>query len=180
MAGYRTVTTFFDVSGKPKDHKVIVFGGVAAYNEYFNPFAEEWGRLLYRNGLHVLTAKDVFNARRPLSRKNNRIGIDDRIRDLLPFIACIRKHLQVVTSVAVDVDAFGKLPSHFFQSYGNDPVFVAFARALLKVLDFTPDKDKIGFTCDDDEELAVHLFRLYRKKSFSGSQEQDGGDNLRR
>jgi uncharacterized protein DUF3800 len=163
MAGYRTVTTFFDASGKPKDHKVIVFGGVAAYNEFFNPFAEEWGRLLYRNGLQVLTAKDAFNSRRPLSRKNDRCGIDARIEDLLPFIACIRKYLQVVTSVAVDVGAFRKLPDHFFRSYGNDPIFVAFARTLLRVLEFTPDKDKIGFTCDDDEELAVHLFRLYRK-----------------
>ena len=163
MAGYNTVTTFFDASGKQKDRKVVVFAGVAAYNEYFSPFANEWGRLLYKNGLQLLTAKDAFNARRPLSRKNARIGNKERAEDLLPFIRCIRAHLQVVTGIAVDVRAFDKLPTHFFQSYGHDPVFVSFARALLKVIDFTPDKDKIVFTCDDDEEVGVHMFRLYRK-----------------
>jgi hypothetical protein len=50
MPGYNTVTAFFDESGKFKDHKVISFGGVAGFNEEFNPFADEWGRLLYRNG----------------------------------------------------------------------------------------------------------------------------------
>jgi hypothetical protein len=172
VSGYNTVTTFFDESGKFKDHKVIAFGGVAAYNEYFVPFADEWARLLRKNGLKILHAKNAFNARRKLSVKNDRVGFERRIEDLLPFIFCIRKHLQVVTSVTIDVDAFKKLPSHFFQSYGNDPTFVSFARAILKVLDFTPDENnKVGFTCDDDEGTAVHLFKLYRKvkKIFPGA-----------
>jgi hypothetical protein len=163
MAGYNTVTTFFDESGKFKDHKIIAFGGVAAYNENFNPFADEWGRLLFRNGLQVLSAKNAFNARRPLGSKNRRTGTKERIEDLLPFIWCIRKHLQVVVSMTIDARAFKKLPNHFFETYGNDPIFVAFARSLLKVVEFTPDKDKISFICDDDEGIAQHLFRLYRR-----------------
>ncbi len=59
-------------------------------------------------------------------------------------MACIRKHLSVVTGVTIDVRAFKKLPSHFFQTYGNDPVFVVSARALLKVLEFKRDRDKIS------------------------------------
>jgi hypothetical protein len=163
MAGYNTVTAFFDESGKFKDHKVISFAGVAGFNEEFQPFADEWGRLLYRNGLQILSAKDAFNARRPLSRKNTRVGVKERNEDLCQFVGCIRKHLSVVTGVTIDVRAFKKLPSHFFQSYGNDPVFVAFARALLKVVEFTPDPDKISFICDDEEQVAFHIYRLYRR-----------------
>jgi uncharacterized protein DUF3800 len=163
MAGYNTVTAFFDESGKFKDHKVISFGGVAGYNEFFQPFADEWGTLLHRNGLQILSAKDAFNAGRPLSRKNTRVGVKERNEDLAQFVSCIRKHLQVVTGVTIDVRAFKKLPSHFFQTYGSDPIFVAFARALLKVVDFTPDGDKISFTCDDEEQLAFHIYRLYRR-----------------
>lgn len=163
MAGYHTVTTFFDESGKFRDHKVVAFGGVAAYNEFFIPFADEWSRLLFRNGIDALRVARAFKHHVPLGSKNKRLGISGRIEDLLPFVACIRRHLQVVTGVTVDVRAFGKLPEQYFQTYGRDPVYVAFARSLLKVIDFTPDHDKISFTCDDDEETATTLFRLYRR-----------------
>jgi len=33
VSGYNTVTSFFDESGKFKDHNIIAFGGVASYNE---------------------------------------------------------------------------------------------------------------------------------------------------
>jgi hypothetical protein len=162
-SGYNTVTAFFDESGKFKDHKVISFGGVAGFNEQFNSFADEWGSLLYRNGLQLLTAKDALNARRPLSQKNTRVGVNERNQDLSPFLACIRKHLSVVTGVTIDVRAFKTLPSHFFQTYGDDPAFMAFARALLKVVEFTPGQDKISFICDDEEKLAFPMYRLYRR-----------------
>src|ERR1700683_88712 len=56
VSSYNTVTSFFDESGKFKDHKVISFGGVSSYNEDFPAFAEEWNRLLVKNGLKVLHA----------------------------------------------------------------------------------------------------------------------------
>ena len=157
-----TLSAFFDQSGHT-DRELVCFGGVSSYNEHFNPFADEWGRLLLRNGIEVLSAKTAFNIRRPLSKKNPRIGAVDRIEDLSTFIRCIRRHLLVITALSIDTKAFMELPSHFYQSYGNDPQFVAFARSLLQVVGFTHDRDKVIFTCDDDEKLGVHLFRLYRK-----------------
>ncbi len=163
MAGFHTITTFFDESGKFKDHKVIAFGGVAAYNEFFVPFAQEWNRLIFHNGIEALRVKQAFRYHIPLSSKNKRTGISERIEDLLPFVMCIRRHLQVVTGVTIDVHAFTKLPEQYFQTYGHDPIYVAFARAVLKVIDFTPSQDKISFTCDDDQETATTIFRLYRR-----------------
>lgn len=174
VSSYNTVTSFFDESGKFKDHRVISFGGVSSYNEDFPAFAEEWNRLLVKNGLSVLHAKEALRFKVPLSARNTRIGLAERIADLTPFILCIRKHLSVVTGVAIDVAAFKKLPQHFFKTYGNDPIFVSFARALLKVVEFTPDNDKISFTCDDDEESSVDLFRLWRrvKRVFPGAKQK--------
>ncbi len=174
MAGYSTVTTFFDESGKFKDHDVVCFGGVASYAEDIARFAQEWGRLLAINGIKEFSAKDAFNPRRPLGKKNSAIGVRKRTGALRPFIRCIRNNLLVVTGVTVDVPAFNELPSHLYQIYGKDPAFMAFMRALLYVLDFTPPKDKISFICDDEEQMALPFYRMYRriKKIWPGAKEK--------
>jgi hypothetical protein len=33
----------------------------------------------------------------------------------------------------------------------------------LKVAEFTPERDKISFICDDEEQVAFHIYRLYRR-----------------
>ena len=177
MTGYTTVNTFFDESGKFKDHKVICFGGVASYGEHVEQFAKQWELLLFRNGLKELSAKTVLNPTRALSIKNKDTGVDKRIEALLPFIHCIRKNLLVVTGVTIDAEAFKKLPSHMFQFFGNNPIFVAFARAMLHVIDFTPEKDKITFICDDEEQVALDFYRLYRrlKKVWPPARKKVGG-----
>jgi hypothetical protein len=158
-----TVSGFFDESGKFKDHKVISIGCVAAFNQHVDDFAHNWGRLLFINGLENLSAKNVLNYNRPLSRKVDAFGVRERTDALLPFIACVRKHLEVIVGCAVDVRAFKKLPSHFFQVYGTDPSYMAFARTILQVCDFTPLRDRIVLVCDEDEETALPFYRLYRR-----------------
>jgi hypothetical protein len=174
MSGYSTVTTFFDESGKFKDHDVVCFGGVASYSEDIARFAQEWGRLLAINGIKEFSAKHAFNPRRPLGKKNSAIGVRKRIAALRPFIQCIRNNLLVVTGVTVDVPAFNELPSHLYQIYGKDPAFMAFMRTLLYVLDFTPHKEKISFICDDEEQMALPFYRMYRriKKMWPGAKEK--------
>src|SRR5882762_1863254 len=163
MSGYTTITTFFDESGKFKDHDVVCFGGVASYGEDINRFADEWGRLLASNGLKEISGKTAFNHRHPFGSRNSAVGVRKRTIALRPFIQCIRNNLLSVTGVTVDVPTFKKLPSHFYQFYGNDPVFMAFARGLLHLLEFTPENDKISFICDDEEQMALPFYHLYRK-----------------
>lgn len=87
-----SISGFFDESGKFKDRDVIAFGGVAAQTILFDQyFAEEWRFLLNVCGLESLTVKEAFNVRRPLSDKLPALGIDERIKALLPFILCVRK-----------------------------------------------------------------------------------------
>jgi hypothetical protein len=158
-----TVSVFLDESGKFNDHKVISIGVVAAFAEQVEEFSREWGRILHANGLKKLSAKNVLNPNRPLSKKNCDTGVDARIQALLPFILCIRKYLQVVTSAAFDVSAFKKLPPHFFHFFGHDPVYVAFTYCILHVLDFTPARDRISLICDEDEETVLPFYRLYKQ-----------------
>lgn len=158
-----TINAFFDESGKFKDHTVVTFGGIASPAAEINPFAEDWGRYLYMNGLKYLTMKEALNANRPLSEKNPALGFDARAEALLPFIGCVRKHLQVIVGTALDVDAFTKLPSHYHQFLGNDPFFTAFLRTLIEVLGLTHPDDKLTVICDDDEQMAPPMYKLYRR-----------------
>jgi len=163
MAGYTTVNAFFDESGKFRDHDVICFGGVASYSEDLVRFSKEWGRLLHVNGMREFTAKNAFNYRRPLGTRNKAIGVKKRIAALRPFVQCIRTGLSAVTGVTVDVPAFNGLPSKVHEVYARDPIFMAFLRALLHVLDFAPQNDRISFICDDEEQMAIPFYRLFRK-----------------
>lgn len=158
-----TISAFFDESGKFKDHTVVTFGGIASPAAGFNPFGVEWEGYLYMNGLKWLTMKEALNANRPLSEKNPALGFEARVEALLPFIGCVRKHLQVIVGIALDVDAFKKLPSHYHQFLGDDPFFTAFLRTLIEVLDLTHPDDKLTVICDDDEQMALPMYKLYRR-----------------
>jgi len=157
-----TFSAFFDESGKFKDHKIISFGGVASFEPDIANFAQEWGSLLFRNGLKELTVKAAFRFHVPLSKKNQDIGLENRINALLPFVRCIRKHLLMVTGIAIDVEAYKKLPPAFFELFTNDPIYMSFTWALLKVSSFQ-QQSKISFICDEDEETAIDFYRLYRR-----------------
>jgi Protein of unknown function (DUF3800) len=174
MAFSRQVSAFVDESGKFKDHKVIAIGCVAAYVEQLHDFTQEWNRHLVLNGLTELSAKKVLNYNRPISKKNPDVGLDNRIRTLLPFVHCIRKHLQIAIGCVVDVRAFKKLPSHFFQVFGDDPSYMSFMRIMMQVTDFASATDKISLTCDEDEETVWNFYRLYRrlKKVWPGVRER--------
>jgi hypothetical protein len=111
-----TISAFFDESGKFKDRHVVAMGGVASFQSEFDAFGYEWNRLLKMNGMTVLSAKEALNPKRPLGKRNESLGIEKRIKDLLPFIAAIRKHLQVISGTAIDVQAYKKLPPISFNS----------------------------------------------------------------
>ena len=174
MAGYTTVTTFFDESGKFNDHDVISFGGVSGYAEHVNHFANEWGRLLHQNGMKEFSVKSAFNHRRPLGNRNKALGVRARVAALKPFVQCIRTHLSVVSGVAIDVVAFKAAPPKLQAAYTKDPIIMAFLRALIYVLDFTPKNDKVSFICDDDEAQAWNFYQLYRrvKKIWPGARKK--------
>ena len=158
-----TVSSFIDESGKFRDHKVICIGCVAGFNQHVDDFAHEWGRLLQLNGMKNFHTNRSLKHHVTLGTKNDALGIEKRIHALLPFIACIRKNLEVAMGCWVDVKAFKSLPSHFFKVFGDDPSYMAFVRTMLQIVDFIPDRDGLVLVCDEDEETAVQFYRLYRR-----------------
>jgi hypothetical protein len=46
---------------------------------------------------------------------------------------------------------------------GDDPFFTAFLRMLIEVLNLTHPNDRLTFICDDDEQMALPMYKLYRR-----------------
>jgi len=159
-----TISAFFDESGKFKDQDVVTFCGVAAPALQFQQhFADDWLRCLNTAGIFALTAKEAFNPRRPFSEKNPALGIEDRIKALLPFLTCIRKHIHIVTGIAIDVKAFKRLPPHYYRLLGDNPHFTAFLRVILKIIELSAGGHHVSLVCDDEEEMALPMYKLYRR-----------------
>jgi Protein of unknown function (DUF3800) len=157
------ISAFFDESGKFRDHSMVSLSGVAGLSEDFSAFNDDWRRELYRAGLKTLTMKETLRVDLPLSKKRPAKGIKNRIDDLLPFVKCIRTHLKLVICMAVDVEAFKALPSDAQRDLGNNPHYVAFTRILLEILEPIKKEDALSIICDDEEETALPMYKLYRK-----------------
>ena len=158
-----TLMAYFDESGKFADHSVVAFGGVIGEASHMKPFFEEWHKCLFQSGLSVLTMKEALRHDRPLSKKTPALGLQARTEILIPFIRCIRKHLLAITGIAFDTKAFKELPSHYHQILGNDPFFSAFLRMLIEIVEMARDEDKFMLVCDDEEAMALPMYKLYRR-----------------
>lgn len=158
-----TISAFFDESGKFQNQSVISFGGVTSDGWDFAAFGKEWDELLHVNGLESLTMKEVLKAHLPLSASVEALGTNNRVSALLPFISCIRKHLQCAAGMALDANTFKALPSHYFQALGDNPFFISFARILAEILEITGKGEVINIICDDEEQMACPMYKIYRK-----------------
>ncbi len=153
-----------DESGKFLDSDVVVVGGVVGLNmSQIGGFADEWGYWLGHNGLEVLEMKEALKLRQPLSEKVAAHEPHERIAALEPFIRCIRRHLQMITGVAIDVREFNSLPQQYRQIWSDDPCYTAFARIVLQIVRESPSDGIISLYCDDEEKTAWPFYQLYRK-----------------
>jgi hypothetical protein len=168
-----TLMSYFDESGKFKDQRVVAFGGVIGVATHMNPFFDEWHKCLYQNGLPVLSMKQALRHDRPLSEKKSALGATARVEALLPFIYCIRKHLLAITGIALDTEAFRNLPSHYHQLLGDDPFVTAFLRMLIEIVEMARKDDKFMLVCDDEEAMALPMYKLYRRVKLIHSRSND-------
>jgi hypothetical protein len=168
------IYSYFDESGKFQNQSTISFAGVAGVGDEVKAFQDEWTRHLKKTGLRGLTMKQALRHRIPLSRKSPACGARSRNEALLPFVRCVRRHLQLVTSVAVDAATFKKLPGEIKDALGKDPHYLAFVRILMRMVDALNRGDELSVICDDDEASALNMYRLYMrvKRNFRGSRDQ--------
>ena len=128
------ISAFCDESGKFDSEPAVSFAAVAGTPAEFSDFHDEWQRHLRLNGLKVLTMKRALNATKRLSESRSALGCANRIDALLPFIECIRKRLQNIVTVAVDVEAYKNAPSVIQGIWTQDPHFLAFTRTVIALL----------------------------------------------
>lgn len=158
-----SVFAYFDESGKYKDHTVVSVGAVVAKPSQTHRFDDEWQYCLRHLGLTYLTMKEGLDRTKPLGAKVAALGANERNVALLPFVDCIKKRLDMVIGVAVDVAAFGQMSPDAERQLTKDPHYVAFTRMVIEILNDLQDGEKISVICDDEEYTAPRIYRLYRK-----------------
>src|SRR5258708_40027158 len=105
MAFFRS---FFDESGKFKDHRVISFCGVVASPESYKSFNDAWDALLRTNMLTAFHTIHALKANRSLSPVIRSESPAERCESLKPFVDCILNNLDLGVSVTVDVTGYSK------------------------------------------------------------------------
>ena len=156
---------YCDESGKFRDHSVVSFGAIAGEFEFITgKFGPAWKYYLRENGLAHLTMKEALNVRKELSAKNPALGDEARIGALLPFVDVLKKNLGLLTGMAIEVKAFQSMSQAAQKQLGRNPQYAAFTRIVQEALkeEFSEDEN-LGIVCDDDEEVAVGIYKLYRK-----------------
>jgi hypothetical protein len=158
------LSSFFDESGKFKDHKVVSFCGVCATSARLNVFGNEWNELLRRSSLPYLTMKKALQHHRVLSASIPKQSAAERTEVLKPFSSCIRNNLELGVVIQIDVQGYADLSPHARRSIGNsrDPYYLAFIRSLTQLAEYSPNAS-VSFICDDGEDSAIPCYKFYRQ-----------------
>jgi hypothetical protein len=153
-----------DESGKFQDHEVVALGAVTALDRNHSAdFANEWAFHLRRHGMEYLSMKEALNLRSPLGNITEARTLDERIAALLPFVMAARRHLHMISGVAIDVEEYKSLPQQYRQIWSDNPCYTGFARVVLQLVNESPVDGLIMLYCDDEEQTALPTYQLYRK-----------------
>ncbi len=159
------LSSYWDESGKFKDHRTISFCGLCVTSAKLEKFQEEWRELLQRNGLSYLKVSDAFNAKYRLSPIIPAQTFRERIDALRPFVSCLTQWFELGVAVGIGVEAFKRTAEHLKRqiSGGDNPFYMAFRTALILFADHRQADDSLAIVFDDDEETAKHCLDYYRK-----------------
>ena len=159
------LSSYWDESGKFKDHKTISFCGLCATSGKLEKFEEDWRELLRRNGLSYLKVSDALNADYQLSPIIPAQTASERIDALRPFVSCLTQWFELGVAVGVGVEAFERTAEDLKRqiSGGDNPFYMAFRAALILFADYCQAGDSLAIVIDDDEETAKHCLSFYRK-----------------
>ncbi|MFZ0799059.1 MAG: DUF3800 domain-containing protein [Terriglobales bacterium] len=158
--------SFFDESGKFKDHKVVSFCGIVTENGNLRRFTEAWKVLLRHYEMPFLHMKRALNPNVALGPAILKQTIPERNDALKPFADCIADNLELGVAMAVDVEGFSKWEPGAKKRLGgsDDPAYLAFLRVGSTLQEYAArDDDQISLTCDDDLGTAWNFYQLYRR-----------------
>ena len=163
MTFYRS---YWDESGKFKDHKVVSFCGVMASPESRDAFNDAWNAVLKETQLPALHATLALQFHRNVTPALRKGTPEQRCDALKPFVDCILNHMDLGVALSVDVEAYSKWSPEAKKRVGgsDDPSYFAFLQAMGSVKKLaTQEADLVSMMCDEDEETAQNFYRLYRR-----------------
>ncbi len=143
--------SFFDESGKFKDHRVISFCGVVAPDGSLARFNEAWAALLRHHEMPFLHMRRALRPNVALSSVIRKQSIRERNDALKPFADCIAENLELGIAMAVDAAEYSKWEPGAKKRLGgsDDPAYLAFLSIGLTLQEYAArDDDQISLTCD--------------------------------
>jgi hypothetical protein len=157
--------TYIDESGKFKDHSVVSISCVTGPQAEIERLDRLWRRQLRAARLDVLSMKHALRSHVALSERIPAQSPRERIRALEPFASCIRENAESVLSVAMDVEDVARVIKRWKGKLTaqDNPHMIAFAGAVYRLLDENGPNDKLSLVCDDEEEMALPCYDLYRR-----------------
>ncbi len=157
--------TFFDESGKFKDHKIISFCGFGAKAGNLKDFDSAWEYQLRRTGMNALHMVDACRINKRLGRLIGAQSLSDRINDLKPFADCIRNHLELGVATVFEVEGYASFTDMAKKALGgsDNPFYTQFLRTMQIVSEYVTTGEPIALTCDEDESTAWWCYKIYSR-----------------
>src|SRR5271166_1007474 len=157
--------SFFDESGKFKDHKVVAFCGFGASDSQLREFDAQWENQLRRCGMDALHWVDARRCGKRLGRNIGAQTLKERINDLKPFADCVNDYLGLGVANVFEVTGYTSFAQEAKNLLGGseNPFYVQFLRTVMLLAEFARPEENITMMCDEDEETAWNCYRLYRR-----------------
>lgn len=157
--------TFFDESGKFKDHKLISFCGFGSKARTLKDFDDDWEYQLRRTGMDALHMVDACRINKPLGRLIGPQSLADRIDDLKPFADCIRNHLELGVATVFEVEGYKSFTEMAKKALGgsDNPFYTQFLSTMQIVAGYVTTGEPITLMCDEDESTAWWCYKLYSR-----------------
>jgi Protein of unknown function (DUF3800) len=153
------IECFFDDSGQESDptHRFVVMAGYMAGD--WNQLYRAWRSLLLKHGLRYVHMKEMIG----ISQKKG--WLDGHLTEVLrEFIGAIKDSILVGFGVAVDLQAFQKVPEDIRKRLGDAQIFCC-SRILRRIMDRLDESgmgnEPISVTFDQDFDFARRRLPMF-------------------
>jgi hypothetical protein len=156
---------YFDESGKEDQHQIVSFSGLVDSFKSWLAFGDEWARLLREYRLTEFHAAEALRHSQPYGTMKPSKTSDERNKDVLPFVKLICEHVELGIVSAVKVIDYKNAHPRFRQTFGTDPLYFSFQRAIFGILDHWGPVGKydVGLVLDDEEAKSIECYRFLKK-----------------
>jgi hypothetical protein len=159
---YRCVLhAFFDDSGKESqaDHRFVCLAGYLGHDQHWWGFAQHWRHLLMRHGVREVHMKEW-----EATRRKNHWAKPYSNRILGEFIEAIKGAQLIGFGVAVDADAWRKLPQEHRRRFGDaqEFCFSRIMRCVIDRIDIAGEREPLEIVFDQDFEYSSRRLNILK------------------